>query len=420
MSKKIKPLILILAVFFLFSGAEAQKNSYSPYSRFGIGDITKEGFGRNLGMGGIGLGLRDAGHINYLNPASYTAQDTNSFIFSTGLAGNTMQLASSVGSHNVSNITLSHLAIGFPVARWWKTSFGLVPYSQMGYKLIDVDLQSEQYYEGTGGINQFFFGNAISLTKNLSAGVNISYLFGSLTQTRNLVFPMDENTFGVNSTSRAMVGDFHLRYGLQYSLNLGEDYRFTAGVVYENKTPLKTNQDWLIINQLTTTEGQVRDTVLNYIASESSIDLPASYGIGASFGKSNKFLIGTDYSFQQWSETSFLEQQGDSLVNSSSFKIGAQYIPDYTDFRSYWKNIHYRIGFHYTNTYLQLRGHQLRDYGVTVGLGIPYGNTRTTFNFAVDIGRRGTKDYNLVQENYVMFNLSLSLYDFWFFQRRIE
>ena len=420
MSKKSKYILLILSVFLIFTGTQAQKNTYSPYSRFGIGDIAKEGFGRNHAMGGIGFGLRDANHINYLNPAANSAQDTMSFIFSTGIAGNTMQLASTEGNHNVSNITLSHLAIGFPVSRWWKTGFGLVPYSQMGYNIIDVDLQSEHYYEGTGGINQFYFGNAWNLTSNISAGINLSYLFGALTQNKSLQFPLSENTFSVNSKSRAIIGDFHIRYGLQYTNRIMDEYHYTLGVIFENKTPVKTDQDWLIINELSTPSGPVRDTVLNYIAAESHIDLPANYGFGASFGRDNKFLVGADYSFQQWSETSFLNQQRDSLVNSSSFNIGAQFIPDHTDFRSFWKRIHYRAGFHYSNTYLQLRGHQLKDYGITLGLGIPYGNTKTTFNFSVDIGRRGTRDFNLIEENYVMFNLSLSLYDFWFFQRRFE
>ena len=420
MSNKSKYILLTISVFFIFAGIQAQKNTYSPYSRFGIGDVAKEGFGRNHAMGGIGFGLRDANHINYQNPAANSAQDTMSFIFSTGISGNTMQLAGTEGSHNVTNITLSHLAIGFPVSRWWKTGFGLVPYSRMGYNIIDVDLQSEHYYEGNGGINQFYFGNAWKLTNNISAGVNLSYLFGSLSQNRTLLFPLSENTFSINSQSRAIVGDFHIRYGLQYTNRIMDGYHYTLGVIYENKTPLKTDQDWLIINELSTPSGPVRDTVLNYVAAESHIDLPASYGFGASFGRDNKFLVGADYSFQQWSETSFLDQQSDSLVNSSSFNIGAQFIPDHADFRSLWRRIHYRAGFHYSNTYLQLRGHQLKDYGITLGIGIPYGNTKTTFNFSMDIGRRGTRDLNLIQENYIMFNLSLSLYDFWFFQRRFE
>lgn len=420
MLKKSKILLIFLPAVFLFTEIQSQNNTYSPYSRFGIGDIAKKGFGRNHALGGIGFGLRDNNHINHLNPASNSAQDTMSFIFSTGIIGNTMQMASNQSSHNVSNVTLSHLAIGFPVSRWWKSSFGLVPYSKMGYKIIDVDLESEQYYDGSGGINQFFFGNALKITNNISAGVTVSYLFGTLNQTRQLLFPLEDNIFSVNSKSRAMVGDFHFRYGLQYTGRIKEDYRFTIGGIYEIKTALKTDQDWLIINELTSPSGPVRDTVLNYVASESTIELPASYGIGASFSRDNKFLIGLDYSFQEWSETSFLNQQNDSLVNSSSINFGVQYIPDHSDFRSYWKRIHYRMGVHYSDTYLELRGHQLKDYGITLGFGIPYGNSGTSFNFAVDIGRRGTKELNLIEENYVMFTLSLSLYDYWFFKRRYE
>ncbi len=420
MSKKSKFILLVFSVIFLFTGVQAQKNTYSPYSRFGIGDIPKEGFGRNRAMGGIGIGLRDANHLNYLNPAANSAQDTMSFLFTTGIGGNTMTLASNEGNHSVSNVTLSHLAIGFPISRWWKTNFGLVPYSQMGYKLMHVDLQSDHYFEGEGGINQFFFGNAWQLTRNISAGVNVSYLFGSLSQNRDLTFHQRENMFAVKSKYRAIVGDFHFKYGLQFSDRLLEEYHYTLGVTYENKTPLSTKEDWVIINELSTSSGPVRDTVMNLIATASHIDLPSSYGVGFSFGRDNKFLFGADYSLREWSETSFLGQQSDSLVNSSSFKLGGQYIPDHTDFRNFLNRIHYRAGIHYTETYLSLGGHQLKDYGITLGVGIPYGNTRSSFNFAMDIGRRGTKDFNLIQENYIMFNFSLSLYDFWFFQRRYE
>lgn len=421
MLKITRLILLTLSVFLLLTDSQAQNNTYSPYSRFGIGDIAREGFGRNQALGGIGLGLRDPNHLNYLNPASNSAQDTMSFIFSTGVAGNAMQLKSDEGSHNVNNATLSHLAIGFPLSPWWKSSFGLVPYSQMGYKIIDVDLGqgTEYYWEGSGGINQFFFGNAFNLTENISAGINISYLFGSLNQSRELSFE-DENVFSVNSKSRNTVGDFHIRYGLQYTNRIMEDYNYTVGIIYENKTALNTERELLTINELNTEAGLIRDTVPGELMTTTHIDLPSNYGIGASFRKDNKFLIGADYSFRQWSETNFPDQQNTSLVNSSSFNIGAQYIPDPEDFRSYLKTIHYRVGFHHSNTYLQLGGHQLKDYGITFGLGLPFSNTRSTFNLAIDLGRRGTTDLNLIQEDYLMFNFSLSLYDFWFFQRRIE
>jgi hypothetical protein len=415
MSIKSKSILLILSAIFLTTGLQAQTNTYSPYSRFGIGDLAKKGFGRNQALGGIGIGLRDRNHLNYLNPAAASAQDTMSFIFSTGISGNTMQLSSTEGSHNVQNVTLSHLSLGFPLTRWWKTNIGLVPYSQMGYKIVDVDLShgAEHHYEGTGGLNQFYFGNAVNFTSNFSAGINISYLFGTLTQKSRLEFPLEENLFGSTSTSRAMVGDFHFRYGMQYSGRIANDYSLTIGAVFENKTPLSTNHDRLIITEL-------RDTIQHMVGSETQIELPSTLGAGFTFRKDNKFLIGADYSIQQWAETSFLNQSDESLVNSTSVSVGAQYIPDHTNFRNYLARIQYRAGFHHTNTYLQLRGHQLRDYGITFGMGLPYGNTGTSFDISVDLGRRGTTDFNLIEENYIMFNFSVSLYDMWFYKRRYE
>jgi hypothetical protein len=422
MSKPLKKILLIASVFLLFSEIQAQNNTYSPYSRFGIGDISKNVLGRHQAMGGVGLGIRDRNNLNYLNPAAASAQDTNSFIFSTGITGNAMRLESIQGNHDVSNITLSHLAIGFPVSRWWKTNIGLVPFSQVGYNIVDVELRqgTEHSYEGSGGINRFFIGNAVNLTSNFSAGVSISYLFGSLTRSARLDFPLTEDQYPVSTVERSKVGDFHLRYGLQYYNRIGNRYSYTLGVIYENKSLINSDQDRLIIRELTTDAGQKRDTIQHLHGEVSHFELPSNIGFGATFSRDNKFTIGADYSFQNWAETTFEDQRMGSIVNSSSLNFGAQYIPDHSSTRNYLNRINYRLGFHYSDTYLQLRGHQLKDYGFTFGLGLPYGNANSSFNFSVDIGRRGTTDFNLIRENYIMFNFSFSLYDYWFFQRRYD
>ncbi len=422
MLKTGKFLIPIFLGCFLLADIQAQNNTYSPYSRFGIGDISRNVLARNQAMGGISIGLRDPNHINYMNPAAGSAQDSMSFIFSTGITGNALNLASNEGSHNVSNITLSHLALAFPVNRWWRAGFGLVPYSQMGYNIVDVELAqgAEHFYEGTGGINQFYFGNSVRLGPYFSAGANVSYLFGSLTRTNTLTFTAGDNKFPVNSRTRDIVGDFHFRYGLQHHNRIGNRYSYTLGVIFENKSSLSADHEKLVIREFSTGTGQVRDTIQHVTGTRDHLELPANIGFGASFSRDNRFMIGADYSVQQWAETAFLTHQEESLVNSSALNIGVQYIPDHTDFRNYLKRIHYRVGFHHTNSYLELRGHQLTDQGITLGFGLPYRNTNTTFNFSVNLGRRGTTDLNLIRENYVVFNFSLSLYDYWFFQRRFD
>ena len=68
---------ILLSVFLCMAAipAAAQEtayNAYSPYSMFGIGDISKQGSAYNMSMGGVGIATRDKRAVNYLNPASVT------------------------------------------------------------------------------------------------------------------------------------------------------------------------------------------------------------------------------------------------------------------------------------------------------------------------------------------------------------
>lgn len=72
--KKIKALhlptaTLLVMFFFAFLTVSAQDNS--PYSRFGIGDLTPSSHNLNRAMGGISAAYGDPVTINFNNPASY-------------------------------------------------------------------------------------------------------------------------------------------------------------------------------------------------------------------------------------------------------------------------------------------------------------------------------------------------------------
>lgn len=58
----------------------AQISTNSPYTRYGLGDMFDQSFTNNAAMGGVGYALRTPEHINAMNPASYTAVDSLSFI----------------------------------------------------------------------------------------------------------------------------------------------------------------------------------------------------------------------------------------------------------------------------------------------------------------------------------------------------
>ena len=76
-----KILIVLIVACGLQMGASAQENS--PYSRYGLGDLTPNHNIFTRGMGGISAGIADYNSINFTNPASLRL--INNTIFDVGV-----------------------------------------------------------------------------------------------------------------------------------------------------------------------------------------------------------------------------------------------------------------------------------------------------------------------------------------------
>ena len=118
---------VLICSLFLSLALYSQIRIASPYSRFGIGDLSDNNNAWNLTTGQLGIGLRSPYHVNYTNPASYIAFDSLSFVFEGGFNGEFVSLTSSVQSVNRNYASLGYLLFGMPINKWWKTSLGLVP-----------------------------------------------------------------------------------------------------------------------------------------------------------------------------------------------------------------------------------------------------------------------------------------------------
>lgn len=53
----------------------------TPYSQYGYGTLDDNATGAQRSMGGTGIGMRNNLQINIMNPASYTAIDSLTFMF---------------------------------------------------------------------------------------------------------------------------------------------------------------------------------------------------------------------------------------------------------------------------------------------------------------------------------------------------
>ena len=81
--------ILLISVFMLIgvcaSAQDGTYGAYSPYSIYGVGEVSKGGTAYTRSMGGVGIASRNKRFINITNPAAVTARDTLSFMADFGL-----------------------------------------------------------------------------------------------------------------------------------------------------------------------------------------------------------------------------------------------------------------------------------------------------------------------------------------------
>jgi len=128
-------------------------------------------------------------------------------------------------------------------------------------------------------------------------------------------------------------------------------------------------------------------------------------------------MIGAEYKTGSWSNVT-LNGVNAGLQNDQNFSLGAQLTPNINSINSFLAVIDYRVGFNYDKTYINFNGTDITQYGATFGFGIPIPNTsRTDFykvNFALEVGRRGTLENNLIRENYFNFHLGFTLNNKWF------
>ena len=103
-----------------------------------------------------------------------------------------------------------------------------------------------------------------------------------------------------------------------------------------------------------------------------------------------------------------------NFENASNISIGGFYIPDNNSFGSYWKRVTYRAGFYAENTGIVINDEAINEFGISFGLGLPVGNVFSNANLGFELGRRGTTNQNLIQENFLSLKVSLSLNDRWF------
>ena len=128
-----KKLFLAALMMSLALAVNAQSGMNSPYSQWGLGLLSDQTSGFNSGMNGVGLGFHEHNQVNYINPASYSSVDSLTFLFDVGISGQISNFNENGVKKNAKNANLDYVVAAFRAFRHMGVSFGILPFSNVGY-----------------------------------------------------------------------------------------------------------------------------------------------------------------------------------------------------------------------------------------------------------------------------------------------
>jgi hypothetical protein len=394
------------ALMALNHGAVFSQATYSPYSIIGIGDIVDPGVPAVQGMAGLAISNGSYWYLNNTNPAllHYNAVA----LFSAGIVGATKTIQQTgFEPYNSSSGQLQHAAMAFPlIAR--KLSFSLVlqPYSVVGYEFsysVPVPNGGTNYTTfntGDGGFNELKFSLGGLVYKKLSLGVKASYVFSSIRKEFTTFvegLPLGTSNYLAVYSERQSANDFRLGFGIAYNFKIGEN-KLNVGAVYDLKANIKGNYFLRLEQQTLNGSAIFADTLADN--TRRYYTLPANIGLGISYGREGKWLVGVDYRTQDWNVfDGSVSSIPEDFERSNKYILGAEFTPDVNSITNYAKRVTYRVGASYYQTPYVVNGTQINDFGINFGWSLPVARF-SSLDFGFQVGNRGTLDNDLIREDY--------------------
>ena len=429
----------------------SQLTYLNPFSSYGIGNQILPSDAIQYAMGGSSIAYFDSTMVSQPNSASLASITTDYPLFSLGITGKYSQFTEGTSSFSRAFASLDHMIFAVPFRKRFGVSFGLVPYARRGYEFQKTELYNLDSvtfeYAGKGSIGKGFMGLSWKVLQTqkiqLSLGTNLGYLFGTTTNSRK------SSVVGSGASGLSLQSDrlqsFHYDFSLMgsYAFKKGNMLRLTA--FYEPAQSLN---------------GRFADELF-YVSSGGSVTLISSTNTSATFQSASSLRVGANYSlnfkrlsrknkpfnseltfvgeYNQTDFSKFNKNYGSSEFTAYSYNytrvsFGVQYVPNTSYYRSvnptgFFNKLKYRAGSYTSSLPYNHNGSQFAEFGTTFGIGLPLvsssiGNTFSSMNFGVDIGKRASTATGALNENYWGFNIGIiiapSKADHWFRKVKLD
>ncbi|MBQ9546345.1 MAG: hypothetical protein IJU90_03565 [Bacteroidales bacterium] len=443
-----KKCFAIFSMALTFSlGVMAQSSTNVPFSQYGLSMNTLPvSTPLAESMGGVVFSRAGSNFVNPFNPASYASIQPESFVFDIAMSLQSSRLNEGGQQYKDFAGTLSSITLAFPITSWWKTSAGLLPYSKTEYRTVmtqpiaGTTQNVKTIYDGTGGISQFYWGNAFNVwnggegKSSLQAGFNLNYLYGSVARAITYDFVASDTSFfqDTRRQQETRVSNITFDLGLLYRQPLGEKYTLSVGLTCGVPQSLKVDDKALIYTFVTYGSSEYTlDTIFpargNNSEYESTLRQPLSIGLGLSLERNQRWMVALDAAYSPYSgmkyeegvETPVFGNSGICYADNYRIAFGGGWIGNPTATR-YIGRMGLTGGVHYEKGKLALAlasgDWTLDEWGVSLGITFPMRKGRSQLVVTGGYSSFGSND--LLRNDVLSVGLALSSNERWFVKRK--
>ena len=408
----IKTLKYSFLLFSLFTTLSIPQNT-SNYTRYGIGDLYYGYSARTMALSYSGSAMLNSDYVEILNPASWAALTRTRIEFS--FSYDELKLSNSTDTRYYGDGNFRGFTFAFPVSmdNGIAVALGLVPYSRINYESVQI-VQDEstgnykQTYDGLGGLSRIFIGGTTNLPYDFILGATLDYYFGNLNYTSEIEF--------LNSSA------FPSQYQLQFAPT---GFGATLGIITPNMSDLLgvssisnlrfgLSTNW--ISNLTTDTSFVSrsSTIIDSLYfGKTEMVVPMRLNAGVHITLSDVYNFALDYFYQQWTSFKLSGINQLNLSDVNKFSLGFEYRPARTISMNFLEQIMLRAGLSYEMSQYEFNGYVLNQFSVSGGFSLPL-SPENTFDIGLEYSVRGSKENDLLQENFFKIDLGISFGDIWF------
>ncbi|SFN07072.1 Long-chain fatty acid transport protein [Chryseobacterium oleae] len=418
----------IFAVSFISVGyfLNAQSLSNSPYATYGIGDVKYDNTIETASMGGISTAyISDfTSSFNFANPANNSNFELTSIRLEATNENNYFKTNYNDTKSTKHSTYLSNIAIAFPLSPKVKMGISYQPYSSKSYDIVNTATGADgvmyaNRFKGSGTLNTAQAAVSYKIDQNFAVGLRANLYFGNLYDLNELRIQNAEYINGYETKNS--IKNFNFTLGGSYqTLNTRTDKKLTIGATAtfgntSNMTTDYTNSTYRYSDAAETVKSL--ETIIEQKSTSSKNLLPLQASLGVGYGSENHWFVSGQLDYKKGEDISYF---GKSFDFQDTYRIsaGGWYLPNYNNFRNYFSRVIYRYGAFYERGNLKLDGNSINKFGISAGVLLPFKTSSITrmsgLELGIELGKRGTLNNNLINQNYVNLRVGFNFADRWF------